>query len=409
MTTDRINYLLSQYLDDKATISERDELAAMLNEPETIPVLTDRLQAMIDTSQHLHQWSSDKLDQMLQNVLSSDKTGEEIAITPVRRMFWKRIAVAASILLVIGLSSYFLFFNKPANQTEIANTQEQRFKNDVNPGGYKARLTLADGRIIVLDSAAAGELAKQGNTVVLNKDGQLVYDASHSPLTTDHSPIYNMLSTSKGETYATVLADGSKVWLNSASSIKYPVAFVGKERRVEITGEAYFEVKHNEAMPFIVKINTPSGDGGEVHDLGTEFNINAYSDEATIKTTLISGSAKVLSTASAKGTVIKPGEQAVFNPANPLIPKILVQTNADIDEATAWRNGRFLFKSTDIKALMRQLTRWYDVEVSYETTPTTGFNAKISRETPLSSILKALELTGEVKFRIEGKRVTVMK
>lgn len=303
-------------------------------------------------------------------------------------------AVAASIVLALGFASYFLLFNNPKQEVARIVTEEQRFKNDVDPGQYKARLTLADGRTIILDSAALGELVKQGNTIVLNKKGQLVYKAGGN----NSEVLYNTLSTAKGEMYATVLADGSKVWLNSVSSIKYPVAFTGKERRVEITGEAYFEIKHDSKMPFVVNVN-----GMEVHDLGTEFNINAYADEEVIKTTLVEGSAKVVKENNSQ--LLSPGQQLQLNTTG----EMNLINNADIDEAVAWRSGRFLFKSIDIKNLMRQLTRWYDVDVNYETVPVTRFNAKISRETPLSSILKALELTGEVRFRIEGKKVVVMR
>lgn len=413
MSDERIIYLLEKYFDGKATDEERNELTKIVDESAYKDLIVGSLEKMIERIEN-PAWSANRLDKMVQSVLSADKVMEAeselgesnkgLLIDGRSRFRWIRIAAAVAAVIVLGAGSYFMFSNRTIQQSGIAKTQEQRFNNDVDPGKYKAKLVLADGSTIDLDSAKIGELAKEGNSTVTNEQGKLIYNVSGPTLLGESGVRYNTLSTAKGETYTTVLADGSKVWLNSASSIKYPVEFVGNKRKVEITGEAYFEIKHNDKMPFIVSVN-----GMEVHDLGTEFNINAYTDETAIKTTLVSGSAKVFrSLADAgvdKGVVLKPGQQLQVHDNK----EMKLVENADVDEAVAWKNGKFLFRSTDIKTLMRQLSRWYDVEVHYETIPSAGFNAKISRDIPLATILKALELTGEVKFSIEGKNINVIK
>jgi ferric-dicitrate binding protein FerR (iron transport regulator) len=388
-------YLLGQYADNLSTPEETEELFDIIKaskEDENLYSFLEQEWTKLQPSLE----SEPDWNRMFNNIIGTKETGKVRLMKP-----WIKWSVAASIIVLLGIA--YTIIATRHEKAPIAQTQDQRYKNDVNPGGYKARLTLADGTVIVLDSAAEGQLATQGQTAVLNKDGQLVYQSETGDV--KRETIYNILSTAKGETYSVTLSDGTKVWLNSASSLRYPASFASSAvRQVEITGEAFFEVTHNAAKPFKVLVN-----GMEVEDLGTEFNINAYTDEPEIKTTLISGSVKVsaqLRDLSFSAVKIKPGEQAVSNPSNPVIR---VQNNVNLEEVTSWKDNRFYFKSTDIKSLMRQLARWYDVEVTYEDVPATGFNARISRQTPISSILKALELTGEVKFRIEGKKITVFK
>lgn len=354
--------------------------------------------------------NSDELDSLLQLAYSNkslattaDYDTEQIfaelkmrtikAAPVVRSMFLKKIAVAASILLVIGLGSYFIFFNKPSKQNEIV----QAIPGDVNPGSYKARLTLADGRIITLDSAVAGELTQQGGTVVLNKNGQLVYDSKNR----SGEVLYNTLSTAKGEGYSTVLADGSKVWLNSGSSIKFPVAFNGNERKVEISGEAYFEVAHNARQPFKVSI----AGGASIEVLGTHFNVSAYNNENSIKTTLLEGSVKT-SVVDGRSVIIKPGQQAEITTGN----QLTINNNVDVEKITAWKNNDFLFSGDDIQFVMRMIERWYDVEVEYKGQITDRhFTGIISRNNKVSEVLKMLQATEKIQFEITGKKIIVSK
>ena len=331
---------------------------------------------------------------------------QEPRVIPFYRRTFFRVAAAAVIMLLVGSIAYLYYKRAPKNEAVIVK-KEQAVPQDVAPGSNKAILTLADNSTIMLDSAANGTLAKQGKTTVIKSgDGKLVYDAKALP--TAHSPVsYNTLATPRGGQYQLVLPDGSKVWLNAASSIRYPTAFTGNERKVEITGEAYFEIKpltpkgEQKKMPFVVKIVTPKGDGGEVEVLGTHFNINAYDDEPVIKTTLLEGSVKI--SKDAASALLKPGAQAQLNRSG----QIKISDDADVDEAMAWKNGIFKFKEADLPTVVRQLQRWYNIEVVYEKEiPALHFGGDISRNSNLSQVLKILEISG-VHARIEERKMII--
>ena len=311
-----------------------------------------------------------------------------------------------------------MFFNKTQQQIAKIETQQQRFKNDVAPGGNKAILTLANGKQIILDSAANGTISQQGNTKVIKlNDGQLAYQSATGNGQQAMETSYNTITTPKGGQYQIVLADGSKVWLNAASSLRYPTSF-SKDRNVALTGEGYFEVIHNATKPFTVSVNRIS-----VEDLGTHFNINAYSDEQIIKTTLLEGSVRVTlrQAQGDKGVVIKPGQQAILpfdraqgklaprNERDRQDDKEIKIVNADVEEAVAWKNGFFQFKNASIETIMKQVARWYDVEVIFESRLNQELNGTIPRNMSVSNMFKIFELTGKVHFKIEGKKVTVMK
>lgn len=323
-----------------------------------------------------------------------DKIREESK--PVRRRVipLRKFAVAASVIGLFLLSTFLLYIRNTSKGTVNAEVNEQRFKNDVLPGGDKATLTLADGSTVVLDDAQNGTLAQQGNSKVIKVGGKLMYD----PINKNSDVIvYNTISTPNGGQYQLELPDGSLVWLNATSSIHFPTSFVGKERRVEITGEAYFEVAKNRDMPFLVTVN-----GAEVQVLGTHFNVNAYSDEDNVKTTLLEGSVKFVSGASTN--MLTPGQQSQL--AGNGLTKVV--SNVDVDEVVAWKNGMFDFENAGIETVMRQLSRWYDVEIEYKGKADDLFIAEMRRNIKLSDALKALELTGKVKFEIQGKKIIVM-
>jgi transmembrane sensor len=304
---------------------------------------------------------------------------------------WLRYAAAVIILMIGSVTFYFLILKKHEDQITgqpaIAKTNE-----DVPPGKYKAKLTLADGSFIVLDSIMMGKLAQQGSTQVMNKDGKLVYTGKGIK---GNKVLYNTLTTARGQMYPLVLSDNSRIWLNSESSIKYPVAFVGNERRVEITGEAYFEIAHDASKPFIVTVN-----GTEIKVLGTKFNVNAYADEGPIRTTLLEGSVQVK-----KGighTTIKPGQQAQV--VNNTIKTI---DNADVDQAVAWKNGFFNFDGQDIPAALRQIARWYNIDIVYEgEIPRDKFIGEVEVNLSLSQALKILERAG-LQFTVQGRKLIV--
>jgi len=307
---------------------------------------------------------------------------------------FRRIAIAASVIGLLLLSAFLLYNRNTSRGTINAELNEHRFKNDVLPGSDKATLTLADGSTVVLDDAQNGTLAQQGGSTVIKLGGKLMYDPANK---ISKEIVYNTISTPNGGQYQLELPDGSLVWLNATSSIHFPTSFVGKERRVEITGEAYFEVAKNRDMPFIVAVN-----GAEVQVLGTHFNVNAYSDEDNVKTTLLEGSVKFVS--GANTNMLKPGQQSQLT-TNGLIK---VVTNVDVDEVVAWKNGMFDFENAGIETVMRQLSRWYDVEIEYKGKTDDLFIAEMRRNIKLSDALKALELTGKVRFEIQGKKIIVM-
>jgi transmembrane sensor len=312
---------------------------------------------------------------------------------------WWRIPAAAAVFLLIA-SSIFFIFNPKNKKQELAKTELNRPTpvNDIAPGGNKAVLTLADGSSIVLDSAANGTLTQQGNIKVQKLDnGQLAYTVNGKQVTENDEAFYNTISTPRGGQYQVTLADGTQVWLNAASSIRFPVVFTGAERKVEITGEVYFEVSKNAAIPFKVKTAA-----SEVVVLGTHFNVNAYDDEAAVKTTLLEGSVKII----AAGQPIKylqPGQQSAINKQG----TITVLNNADIEEALAWKNGRFQFNSADLKSILRQISRWYDVDVVYKGNVNLHFTGQLTRNDNVSKVFEELVLTGEVHFKIEGKKIIV--
>jgi transmembrane sensor len=307
---------------------------------------------------------------------------------------FKRIAVAASVIGLILLTT-FLFINKGGTKgISKAHINEHSFKNDVAPGSDKATLTLADGSTIVLDEAKNGTLTQQGNSKVIKLDGKIFYDLTNK---NSKEVVYNTISTPKGGQYQLELPDGSLVWLNATSSIRFPTSLVEKERRVEITGEAYFEVTKNRDKPFIVTINN-----SEVQVLGTHFNINAYNDEDAVKTTLLEGSVKFINGANAN--ILKPGQQSQLT-KNGIVK---VVSDVDVDKVVAWKNGLFDFDNAGIETIMRQLSRWYNVDIEYNGKPDDLFIAEMRRNIKLSDALKALELTGKVRFEIEGKKIIVM-
>lgn len=309
---------------------------------------------------------------------------------------WWLYAAAAVLFILFSAGAYFIFFNHKVKQ-DMATTGpvEKRFANDVEPGTEKAILTLSDGTKITLDNTTNGTIAQQGNTVVLKEDGLLAYNADKRK--PEAAILYNSLTTARGEEFRSlVLSDGTKVWLNSVSSIHFPTDFISKERMVEITGEVYFEVAKNLSRPFRVKAN-----GMEVEVLGTHFNINAYTDENSMTTSLLEGAVRVK-----KGTgkvVIKPGQQTqVIGNA------VRVINDADVNAAVAWKNGLQVFNKTDIKTILRQISRWYDVDIEYKgDLRVPKFYGEIPRSVTLSEVLKIIEINSKLQFTIEGKKLTV--
>jgi len=297
------------------------------------------------------------------------------------RPLWPRIAAAASIIFALGICGVLYFKNKPV---------QHLLTQQILPGSNKAILILANGQKINLSDASSGNLATAaGIRITKDKKGQITYLVEKGGQPAE----YNTTTTPKGGQWHLVLADGTNVWLNAASSLHYPMAFNGKERKVELTGEGYFEVAKDKAHPFIVQTAQES-----VQVLGTHFNINAYTSEPSFKTTLLEGSVKV--TNAGHSIVIKPGQQAVLK------GNLLNIQDADTEEVVAWKEGYFKFNDEPLESIMRKVSRWYDVDVTYQgISPQKTFGGSISRYDNLSQLLHTLELTKDVHFKVEGRRI----
>ncbi|WP_316793666.1 FecR family protein [Pedobacter frigoris] len=308
------------------------------------------------------------------------------------RLFYK-VAIAASLLLISGFGIYF--FNS-YKQTQVKVQME--LASDIQPGSNKAILTLANGRKMVVDQNSRGKItSEKGVTIGLLKDGEVVYEATNTE--NEAFSAYNKMETNTGGQSRLILPDGTKVWLNSSSSLRYPVLFNSGERRVELTGEAYFEVAKDKSKVFKVITNMQ-----EVQVLGTKFNVNAYPEEQNTKTTLLEGSVNVGLINKAPACLLKPGQQAIQ------IGQQFKVSTVDTEEFISWKDGYFLFNNEPISTAMRKLARWYDVEVVYEGDfADINFGGTVFKSNTLKKTLKLLESTNRLKFKVEGRRIRVMK
>lgn len=318
-----------------------------------------------------------------------------------RRLALHRWSAAAAIIILLGGAAYWWMQHNPRSSAVTSNDKTQPV---ILPGGNKATLRLADGSAITLDSVSNGNIAMQGNVAIVKQaNGQISYQLKN---TAAGAVMINTMSTPKGGQYQLSLPDGTKVWLNAASAITYPTAFTGSQRKVSITGEVYFEVTKNKEKPFIVDVAGRS----TVEVLGTHFNINSYADEDYIKTTLLEGSVKVAAGNNRQGVVLKPGQQAKITQA--VVQSALQQpeviNHPDIEQAMAWKNGSFQFSQLSLAEAMRQLERWYDIEVVYEKNiPNIKFWGGMKRDLNVSQVVEALGEMG-VRCRVEGKKLIVM-
>lgn len=395
---ERLTHLYQRYVDNTCTTAEREEFLSILaesDEDETIKDLLDGTWDKISTEKQVFPAA----ENVLQNILLFHQR------TIVKRISWYRyIAAIAAILTLILAGLYFYQRNDDAAQQMVKNSTA-----NIPAGTNKATLTLSNGKVINLDSATNGELAEQGGlTITKTADGQLLYNVSENTAKpSEDKPLYNTIATPRGGQYQVNLPDGTRIWLNAASSLKYPVKFDTNKREVELTGEAYFEVAtvmlhtqetKNEAkkMPFIVIT-----DKQQVEVLGTHFNINSYTNENQTKTTLLEGAVKVTALNKHSSSILKPGQQATLNNSG------LTTATVDTEEAVAWKNGYFQFNEADLGSIMRQLSRWYDVEVIFEgRSPDDLFHFKVSKNQSLSELLKIFEMNG-INLKIEGRKLIV--
>jgi transmembrane sensor len=400
MNQQRLHYLVAQFMNNQLTVEEQQEFHALLQDAEHYPNVLAAFETL-GGDVYASEEADETLLPLLQRAPLADKP-EMTGQAPVRRLpFLRKWGWAAAILVMLSAGAYiWRSYLSPDQDSPLSQVN-----TDVAPGRDGAILTLADGRRIILDSLGNGTIANQNGTDVVLNNGQLKYEAAAGKGATEQQ--WNTMYTPKGRQFNVTLPDGTRVWLNAASFITFPTAFTGNERRVQLTGEAYFEVTKDKTKPFFVKIN----DQAEVEVLGTSFNVNGYSDEPGISTTLLEGSVQVRNSSkqqagqAERSVVLKPGQQAqIVNDAS----AALTVKQADIDKVMAWRYGAFNFEDASLQEVMRQLARWYDIEVVYEKgIPDIQFVGEMSRDMSLAGVLKALDATN-VHFRIvENRRLVV--
>ncbi|NIG54780.1 FecR family protein [Chitinophaga sp. Cy-1792] len=378
MSTTRTSALFEKYYSKTATEEERIELAALLRDTDDQLIsqwITEMGEQLKETEDVI---PADRANVILSNILQPSKTNHNKPL----RLFY-RYAAAAAVALLLSAGLYLLMLQQRMPAPVAA---------DIHPGTTGAILTLADGATVQLDSTRQGNLQLGNGLKVAIAEGQLSYEHP------DTMAGYNTLTVPRGRQYKVVLPDGTLVWLNADSRLRYPTRFNGKERRIELKGEAYFDVAQQPGQPFVV-----SAGAIEVQALGTAFNINSYADEAQITTTLVNGAVQVQSHAVKK--ILHPGQQEVVDEAGST-----TVNDANLSQALAWKEGNFYFENTTLPEILRQFSRWYDVEVVYKTPPgDRSYLMMISRNTPLSKVLDLLKAANpEVKFVMEGKKLIVI-
>jgi transmembrane sensor len=375
----RYRELAKKWLDGTITPEEQKEFAAWYNSGQDQPI---EIPAGFAISEGVQS------ERLLAKIKAT--AGIETKSARIVPLYWRYVAAAVAVLLFTFIGSELL---KPAKkQLLVSKINNGRYKNDIAPASNKVILTLANGQQVII-GRQNGILARQGKTQISQTaDGKIVYNSSAATENT-----FNMISVPKGARQLVVLPDGSRAWLNAQSSLRYPVSFNGTERKVELTGEAYFEVAFNGKQPFKVQTSRAM-----IEDLGTHFDVMDYKNEDEQKTTLFEGAVRV--DADRINKVMAPGQQASVTGR-----KIIINNNADLEGVLAWKNNEFEFDDADLQSIMRQLERWYDIQVNYEKIPLTHFSGTISRSSNLSAVLNMLELTGGIKFEISGDTISVLK
>lgn len=395
--SERLSLLLNRFLEKTITSEELRELSSLLDEvaESEISIILKKVYDKTSVPTFL----ADKLpsEHILAQILQRSEDNNMPVNAPtkkIRPLIIKLTAAAAVIGLVVG---FFIFpsRNQQPNSQPISSIQDN--DGDILPGGNRATLKMSDGTTIVLTNSPNGILAQYGSMAVKKlADGQLIFDAGSSTTENRQSSGWNTISTPRGGQYQLTLSDGSKVWLNAESSLRFPLHFIGDERRVELVGEAYFEVAKNRKQTFKVMSKQM-----EIQVLGTHFNLSDYDGQSTSKTTLVSGSIKIK-----RGTqvhLLRPGQQAVLNKNK----ELTLLDHVDVESEIAWKNGLFLFKDASIQHVMEQIARWYDIEVAYQKNHSKKLlNGSVPRTVHLSALMEMLAYTG-VEYEIQGKKVLI--
>jgi len=385
---ERISYLLQLYADNNCSREEFEELFELVLANDQADGLDLAFSNLWKDSDSHPQNSDNQWEALYNEMMEKHHAG---------RFQWKKIAVAASVLLISSVV-ILTYFGRDKNDLNFSHNRARSIA-ELAPGGNNAILTLADGKKIILNERAKGPIASQsGISITKSAQGQLIYSISKKAIGPSASG-FNTIETPKGGQYQLIMPDGTRVWLNAMSSLKFPVNFGATERKVELNGEGYFEVAHNKKIPF--RVSVP---GQQLEVLGTHFNVNAYANEKAIRTTLLEGSVMVQEDAQSKQVILSPGMQSVIAGGKLSVKEV------DTELAVAWKNGSFVFNNDNLEGIMRQVSRWYDVDVEYKNEGARArlFSGSISRFENASQVLDILELTGMVHFKVEGRRITVI-
>lgn len=394
MNEQELHELIRKYLAGTASVEEKGLVESWYR---SVNDATIEVPMASETEER--EMEASMLHRLQASMLTEDVGTPEIPVQGVhalRRRVW--VGWAAAIVLLLGMATYIWTIQQKKTPPAIAQTTP--LQHDALPGGNKAILTLGSGQKVVLDSATQDTVLTEGSAIVAGAEGKLAYNVGNTP---EAAPVYNTLSTPRGGQYQLTLPDGTKVWLNAASSITYPTAFEGNERSVSVTGEAYFEVATDPGKPFKVQVNQDA----EVQVLGTHFNINAYEDEPVIATTLLEGRIRFVQNwgdKKAPFVELKPGQQIQLSKSD----DVRLIDHADVEQAVAWKNGVFKLSGSSIQEIMRQVSRWYDVNVRYEgNLEKSVFGGMVTRRENVSKLLEVLETTGTVHFQIQDKTIIV--
>ncbi len=374
-------YLLQQYQTGRATDAEWEELAMLLTDAGNDEAIKEALQQAMEQHTTGVSFLDRDYQALLQKITSVDQAPAQRQLRVRSNLFlrkWGWVAAAAVLLLLVG--GLYLRYNQPAVPPTVITAEKE-----ILPGQQGAILTLANGRKIVLDTLNNGVIAQQDAKLIVLNNGVIKYDRE-TTLPDRETISYNTLSTPRGRQYQLTLPDGTNVWLNAESTITFPVAFTGNTRQVSITGEAYFEVTQDKTKPFIVDVAGKTS----IEVLGTNFNVNAYKDEPAEKITLIEGSVKVVngqwSMANEKTAILKPGEQAELAEAH---SPFTIHHSPDLEQIMAWKNGLFVLQGANLEEVIRQLARWYDIDIRYESAvPSFQFEGKMDRGVKLPTVIK---------------------
>ncbi|SMC98131.1 FecR family protein [Pedobacter africanus] len=391
----RVRGLLLAYTGNNIPYADYNELMDYIQEAKHDAELYVFMEQVWNAQPVLQPFTDLESKVLYQQILSDKRFKEKPKNkVPVYKMWY---GIAASLVL-LTIAATLVYNYKGFFKEEEALLSKNVIKNDIPPGSPKAILTLGDGSRVELSQAGNDSLMKNSDHITKAADGQLVYGHSVKMA----SLRYNTIETPRGGQYQVILPDGTKVWLNNASRLKYPEGFAGQHKRmVELTGEAYFEVAHNKKQPFVVKT-----DKQDVEVLGTHFNINSYTEENETMTTLLEGAVKVIKKQDKdqqQSLTLVPGQQSV------LMAGVLSVRAVDLEAVMAWKNGYFIFKDESLRSIMRKISRWYDVDVTYAgNVPDKSYEGTISRFKNVSELLRKFELTEGVHFKVEGRRITVM-